>query len=173
MAQYLARSTSGKAVFSTRNGKYAQREATPNMSIVIRSDPAEDRDTMTARLMAEFPTICKAITTFSPNVSDYFDGHDQELQGFEFLRAVLLHIAAINTAQARKVLNYVGRWMATNAEAFALFTPEHTLEHLFTKGDIDEYGEHFLRDVTVQIKSLKYQAGRSGKCSRFNAIGRR
>lgn len=151
------------AIFSTRNGTYAPRQAAAGMSIVIRSDPAEDRDTMTAKLQAEFPAVCKAITTPTPRVGDYFDGYDQELHGFEFLRAVLLHIVTINTDHARRAQDYVGRWIATNSEAFAMLTPEHMLEHLFTEEDINEYGKDFLGEATVRIKHIKEQAIRNGE----------
>lgn len=150
-------------MFSTRNGKYAQRPALPNMSIVIRSDPREDRDSMTAKLQTEFPAICRAIRTFGTIVGDYFDGYDQELQGFEFLRAVVMHIAAINENRAGRVLGYVEAWMASNQEAFAEVTPGHTLERLFKQEDIDKYGGDFMEDAAAQIKHRKIHALRSGK----------
>ena len=163
MAQPPVISPPEMALFSTRNGKYAQRQAVPNMSIVIRSDPTEDCKVMTAKLLAEFPTICKSIITFVPKVGDYFDGYDQELQGFEFLRAVLLHISATNAAHARKVDDFVGRWMASNRGAFDLLTSAHGAEHLFTAEDRKDRKEEFLREATAQIKYLKDQDDRSSK----------
>ena len=165
MAQPRVTSGSGMALFSTRNGKYAQRQAASSMSIVIRSDPAEDRDTMTTRLFDEFPEICKAMTTFTtPQVGDYFDGYDQELHGYEFLKAVLLHIIGINARRARDIQDYVRRWLATNTEAFAMLLAEHTQEHLFTEEDNQEYEKGFLGEAAVQIKRLKEQAYHSGEC---------
>ena len=164
MAHPLVSSGSGMALFSTRNGKYAQRQAASNMSIVIRSDPAEDMNTMTTRLFDEFPEICKALTTFTPQVDDYFDGYDQELHGYEFLRVMLLRIVAINAGRARDTQDYVRRWMATNREAFAMLTAEHTQEHLFSEEDVQEHGKEFLGGAAVQIKRLKEQADHAGKC---------
>ena len=153
----------GMAVFSTRNGKYAQRQAQPSMNVIIRSDPLDDRDTMTAKLIADFPSICKAINTIPPRVDDYFDGYDQELHGFEFLRAVLLHIAATNAAYRRRVQDYVRRWVAANEEAFSFLTQEHTFKHLFTEKDINEYGKDFLGDAIAEIKRFKDSDERNGK----------
>ena len=139
------------------------------MSVVIRSDPNEDRDAMTAKLQAEFPAICKSITTFVPKVGDHFDGYDQELQGYEFLRAVLLYIAAINAAESRKVHDFVGRWMASNREAFTLLTPEHGFEYLFTVADRNDHDEEFLKEATAQIQFQRDQATRNGKYLCLNA----
>lgn len=96
-------------------------------------------------------------------MGDYFDGYDQELQGFEFLRAVVMHIAAINENRAGRVLGYVEAWMASNQEAFAEVTPGHTLERLFKQEDIDKYGGDFMEDAAAQIKHRKIHALRSGK----------
>lgn len=149
----------GMALFSTRRGKYPSRQAVPNMSIVLRSDPMEDRDSMARKLQAEFPDICNDIYIM-PDVGDLFDHYDQELHGIEFLRAVVAHIVSNN---AIKVEDYVENWMAANTEAFALLTLEHHLEHLFTEEDINEYGQKFLEIAMAQIRYRKDLAERRGK----------
>ena len=167
MALSLQNAQSGMAMFSTRNGKYVKRQMVPNMSVVIRSDPVEDRDTMAARLLTEFLMACKDITTFNPKVGDYFDGYDQELHGFEFLRAVLIHIARINAVRAQATQEYIGRWMATNTEAFALLNETHRLEQVFTEEDINQYGKEFLNYALLLVKNLRDQANQSGEWLRY------
>ena len=149
----------GMALFSTRRGKYPPRQAVPNMSIVLRSDPIEDRDTMARKLQAEFPEICNDIYVI-PDVGDFFDHYDQELQGIKFLHAVLAHIVSIN---AVRVEDYVANWMAANTEAFDLLSMEHSLEHLFTEEDINEYGKKFLGMAMIQIKYRKDLAEKRGR----------
>lgn len=126
------------------------------MSLVIRSDPNDDRDTMAARLQAQFPAICRNITTFDHRddsyVYDYFDEYDQQLQGQDFLRSVLLHIAQSNAIRAREVQDLLSRWMATNAEAFALLGPEHLVEHVFTKEDIEQYEMGLLEETLILLQ---------------------
>lgn len=156
MAHPQTHSPLGMAIFSTRGGKDCQRQRTPGMSLVIRSDPNDDRDTMAARLQAQFPAICKNITTFDHRtdnyVNDYFDDYDQHLQGTDFLRAVLLHIAQCNALRARKVQDLLSRWKATNTEAFALLGPEHSVEHVFTTEDIEQYEMGLLEETLMQIQ---------------------
>ncbi|KAL6721903.1 hypothetical protein ACLMJK_001008 [Lecanora helva] len=159
VAHLQLRPAPGLGVFSSRNGKYKLRPAAFNMSVVIRSDPKGDRDTMAAKLLAEFPEICKAMNPrpSSEDVNAYFDTFDQVLQGFGFLHAVLERIAALN----RK--NYIKRWLATNSVAFTMLTPDHTIEQLFVQDDIDEYGKQFLEDAAAQIKRQKQEAIQRGE----------
>ena len=145
------------AIFSTRNGKFAPRKNIGDVSIVVRSAPLEDRDRMVEKLRAEFPEPCKNLPAV-PRVGDYFDNYDQELHGGEFLRAVLLHIVQTNDEYSRRVLEYVQDWLAANGEAFELFSHEHTSEHLFTKEDVNHYGEEFLKNALVRIRQIKEQA---------------
>jgi len=114
---------------------------------------------MAARLQAKFPSICRDITTFEHRldnfINDYFDDYDQQLQGSNFLRAVLLHIAQSNVDRAREVKDLVSCWMATNTEAFALLGPEHRVEHVFTKEDIEEHEMGLLEETLTQIQDEK------------------
>lgn len=156
MAHHQAYTSSGMAIFSTRAGQHCQRRRIPGMSLVIRSDPNDDRDTMAAKLQAQFPTICRNITTFGHRgdayVNDYFDEYDQQLQGQGFLRAVLLHIAHSNATRAREVQDLSSRWMATNTDAFALLGPEHLVEHVFTKEDIEQYEMGLLVETLILLQ---------------------
>lgn len=156
MAYPRAYASSGMAIFSTRAGRHCQRRHIPGMSLVIRSDPNDDRDTMAARLQSQFPAICRNIITFDHRdgdyVSDYFDDYDQQVQGTEFLRAVLVHIAQSNAMRAREVQDLLSRWMATNTEAFALLGPEHLVEHVFTREDIEQYEMGLLEETLRQIQ---------------------
>ena len=128
----------GKAIFSTRNGEYARRQTVPSMRTVLRSNPVEDQQTMVANLQREFPEECKAITSpiTDTDVYEYFDYCDAAVQGFEFLRAALEYIAALNASanaeKAIKVQDFVGRWKNTNGEAFTHIQPYHAVTDLFT-----------------------------------------
>lgn len=123
------------------------------MSVVIRSDPSEDRDTMAARLQAHFPSLCKNITAFGLEVGDYFDDYDQQLQGRVFLRAVLLQIAQINAIRARDVQDLAGRWLAMNSEAFRMLDDSHGVDQVFTEDDIDQHDMQLLEDALGLIQS--------------------
>lgn len=164
----MASSQPRRALFSTRIGKYVERQAYPGMPVIIRSDPLDDRNTMAAKLQTELPGVCKWINFTLPDislldVSQFFDGYDQELHGFEFLKLVLLHIADGNASHKRQVQDYVGRWMTANTEGFALIEPGHKAEHLFTKEDVDEYGQHFLDEAFAEIRRIKDRATSGGQ----------
>ena len=153
----------GKAIFSTHNGEYARREKTPGMRIILRSNPVEDQQTMVSKLQNVFPETCKGITRpiMDMDVYEYFDYCDAEVQGFEFLRAVLDYIARfnerLNAEKALKVHDYVGRWKTTNSEAFRYIRPCHVIHDLFTEEDIEEQGIEFLTEAMMQIKGLRVQ----------------
>ena len=153
----------GKAIFSTSNGEYARRELIPSMRMVLRSNPIEDQRTMVAKLQKDFPEVCKAVTTpvTDSDVYQYFDYCDAAVQGFEFLRAVLVYIAGLNAdvkaQKAKKVQDYVGRWKNANGEAFTYIRPYHAVTDLFTEADIEEHGVEFLTDAMIQIKQLRMQ----------------
>lgn len=151
MTQFQALHSLGMAIFSTRAGKYRPRLAISNMSVVMRSDKNDDRDTMAANLKTQFPGICKGIT-MDINVYDYFDHYDQQLHGSEFLRAVLHYIADSNAIKAGEAQDLARRWMATNKETFALLGPEHLAEHLFTEEDKSEYETEVLEDAWKEIQ---------------------
>ena len=158
----------GKAIFSTHNGEYARREKIPSIRTILRSNPIEDQQTMVAKLQHEFPEVCRAITSpvTDRDVYEYFDYCDATVQGFEFLRAVLEYIARLNASvyaeQATGVHGYVGRWKNTNAEAFTLTRPYHSVRDLFTREDIEEYGVEFLTEAMVHIKRLKAEEDEIG-----------
>ncbi|KAM0800138.1 hypothetical protein BDR22DRAFT_889792 [Usnea florida] len=153
----------GKAIFSTHNGEYARREKTPGMRIILRSNPVEDQQTMVSKLQKAFPEACKGITrpVMDMDVYEYFDYCDAEVQGFEFLRAVLDYIARlnerINAEKTLKVQDYVRRWKTANSEAFRYIRPYHAINDLFTKEDIEEQGIEFLMEAMMQIKGLRMQ----------------
>ena len=157
--------TAGSAVFSSRCGKYAQRPAYPNMLVAIRTDPNLDRDVIAAKWQQEYPDICKGITTLSPLVEDYFDSYDQEFQGYEFLRAVLRHIAEGNISRSKEIQEYAQRWVSCNSQAFLMLQPEHTADQMFVSDDIDCYGRDFIDEAFVQIMKLKNKALYEGEFS--------
>ena len=153
----------GKAIFSTQNGEYARREKTPGMRIILRSNPVEDQQTMVSKLQNTFPEACKGITrpVMDMDVYEYFDYCDAEVQGFEFLRAVLDYIARLNekvyAEKALKIQDYVRRWKAANGEAFRNIRPYHAINDLFTEEDIEEQGIEFLMEAMMQIKGLRME----------------
>ena len=153
----------GKAIFSTHNGEYARREKTPGMRIILRSNPVEDQQAMVSKLQKAFPEACKAITrpVMDMDVYEYFDYCDAEVQGFEFLRAVLDYIARLNenviAEKALKIQDYVRRWKTANSEAFRYIRPYHAITDLFTEEDIEEQGIELLTEAMMQIKGLRMQ----------------
>ena len=153
--------TLGRALFSTHDGRYAPRWATPRMHLIIRSDPEDDRITMALRLQEKFPHICKTVVgPIQPQqVYEYFDHYDAELQGFSFLTMVLERIAEFNRNYACNIENFVTSWMATNTEAFPMIGPEHGVKDLFTEEDIGDYGVDFLSDAMVRIKNMRSEIG--------------
>ena len=124
------------------------------MPYVLRDDPIGDRIQMVAKLQEDSPDICAMVkqeVTYD-TLHDWFDHRDVYMHGAEFLRLVLGDIAIQNQIRLN---DFVERWRATNTEAFVRMLPGHTVEHLFSPEDKEEYGLDFLTDATAEIKRMK------------------
>lgn len=134
--------TQGRALFSTNQGQCARREANPNMRVVIRSSSDDDCCGMAADLQDRFSELCTDMKQDqAENVEDYFDGYDIGLHSRNFLHRVLSRIVWTNfNREIQRVNEFVRCWLANNAVAFELLTNEHTIDHIFTKHDIQEWG---------------------------------
>ncbi len=145
----------GACLFSTHNGRLASRYA-PNdsMPIIQRGDPYDDCMQMVAKLRKDFPDICAMVKepVAYDNLYEWFDHRDACIHGASFLLSVLSHIAIENQ---KRLYDFVKRWRATNAEAFLMIVPGHTVEHLFTPEDQEEHSLDFLMDATAEIKRMQ------------------
>ena len=124
------------------------------MPCIVREDPEADCMQMIANLRENFPEICAMVkrpVTYD-NLYEWFDHRDACMHGTHFLLSVLSNIALENQA---RLYDFVIGWRAANAEAFVRMLPGHTVEHLFTPEDKEEYGLDFLTDATAEIKHMQ------------------
>ena len=124
------------------------------MPCIVRADPDGDCTQMVANLQENFPDICAMVkrpVTYD-TLYEWFDHRDACMHGREFLLLVLSKIALQNQA---RLYDFVTGWRAANAEAFVRMVPGHTVEHLFTPEDKEEYGLDFLTDATAEIKHMQ------------------
>ena len=152
----------GRAIFSTRNGRYANRIAPMEMPIILRSDPMDDVEAMIERLRKDFPLECQAITTPTHNIYEYFDHYDVSVHGTGIIHAVLTSIAVqnVNMAlyQARRpalLQDFVKKWIDRNYESF--MSRKFEAEPPFTSHEKDQYGENFLQDALYHISLMRGQ----------------
>ena len=145
----------GACLFSTHNGRLAPRYA-PNdsMPCILRGDPYDDCMQMVANLQKDFPEICAMVKepVAYNTLYEWFDHRDASIHGASFLLSVLSHIALQNQ---KRLYDFVKGWRAANAEAFLMIVPNHTVEHLFTPEDREEYSHDFLIDAMVEIKRMQ------------------
>lgn len=124
------------------------------MPYIQRGDPHGDCMQMVANLRENFPDICAMVkkpVTYD-TLYEWFDHLDACMHGAKFLLSVLSNIAFQNQA---RLSDFVTGWRAANAEAFVRMVPNHTVEHLFTPEDKEEYGLDFLTDATAEIKRMQ------------------
>ena len=124
------------------------------MPCIVRDDPEGDCMKMAANLRENFPDICAMVkrpATYD-TLYEWFDHRDACMHGSKFLLWVLSKIALENQA---RLYDFVTRWRAANAEAFVRMLPGHTVEHLFTPEDQEEYGLDFLTDAMAEIKHMQ------------------
>lgn len=152
----------GRAIFSTRNSRYASRIAPMEMPIILRSDPMDDVEAMTERLRKDFPLECQAITTPIHNIYEYFDHYDVSIHGTGIIHAVLTNIAVqnVNMAlyQARRpalLQDFVKKWIDRNYESF--MSRKFEVGPPFTSDEKDQHGEDFLQDALHHISLMRGQ----------------
>ena len=145
----------GACLFSTHNGRLpARNNPNESMPYILRADPSGDCMQKVANLRENFPDICAMVK--KPDTYDtldkWFDQRDVCMHGAEFLLSVLWNIALQNQT---RLYDFVTGWRAANAEAFVRMVPNHTVEHLFSPEDKEEYGLDFLTDATAEIKRMQ------------------
>ena len=124
------------------------------MPYVLRDDPTGDRMQMVTKLREDFPDICamvKQAITYE-TLHDWFDHRDVYMHDRDFLISVLWDIALQNQTRLN---DFVEGWRAANTEAFVRMLPGHTVEHLFSPEDKEEYGIDFLTDAMAEIKRMQ------------------
>ncbi|MCJ1308735.1 hypothetical protein MMC25_002389 [Agyrium rufum] len=144
----------GQAVFSTKFGKYARREAKPGGApIIMRSDPIGDMHALAHKLRTDFPEACKSITSPVENIYDYFDHYDVHLHGTGVIHSVLGAVREFNLSAARLVDSFASQWKVRWPSRFAHIAPDTT--GLFTEQEIQNYGEEFMQDVVKHLKKQR------------------
>lgn len=94
-----------EAKFSTNNGQQEFRGAqNPPPPMIARSDLIAEIIRMEAKLRAQFPEVARLAKNITRwyDLFDYFDAYDIQLEGPEFLFAVLSHMAAVNHFEAER-----------------------------------------------------------------------
>ncbi len=145
----------GEAIFSTRLGRFLPREAVePRGPIVLRSEPEDDLDNMSARLERDFPTQCKAITLPIVNIYEYFDHYDCHILGTGFLHKVLENINFRNFTSSRRVKELVDRWKGDKLANSNTMAAAQSLRDIFTEEEVEEYGEDILGEAFIEVGDL-------------------
>lgn len=148
-------SSRGKAVFSTRLGRFLPREAVePRGPIVLRSEPEDDLDNMIARLEREFPVQSKAITLSITNIYEYFDHYDCHVLGTGFLHKVLENIVFRNFTRSQRVQEIVDGWKDGKLASYDRTAFAQSLHDIFTETEIAKHGEDILREAFAKIGDL-------------------
>lgn len=137
------------AIFSTHLGQYQPRPAL-SASIVLRTSPDDDQDSMIAKLRQQFPLHCKAIVAPVTDIHQWFDHYDTYRHGYGFLHSVLSTIAFQNS---RQVHDFVDRWRNENRQRF--YAVGQNSGVTFTKAEITEHGSEFLAEAAQQIHYLR------------------
>lgn len=154
IARFVDLLRQGKAIFSTKLGKWTPRLAEPPLSsIIIRTDPVEDMHSYVARLRQEFPIECKEISAPITNIYDYFDHQDLHMQGSAFLQAVLDQIAAENEERACNLEIFAQRWMEANFDRFSSIVAD--TEEIFNEAEKNQHHPRFLRDALKLLKGYR------------------
>ena len=144
----------GKAIFSTRLGRFPPREARPcEAPIIMRSDPEHDVEDMISRLRREYPRECRLIMVPIKNLFDYFDHYDVQLHGTGIIYAVLMGIATHNARRADNIRTFAESWRHFCGDRFWGITPE--TQDLFTPFDVERYGNDFLDDALAYLKDAR------------------
>ena len=158
----------GKAIFSTRFGQYLPREAVePRGPIVLRSDPDDDLESMSARLAQDFPLCCKRITLPIMDIYEYFDHYDCHVRGTGFLHKVLENIVFRSFTRLQHIQAVVSRWREGNLANLNAVTAAQSLHDIFTQTEVEEYGEDILEEAFKSIRSLtKLDLDREGMVAR-------
>lgn len=142
----------GDAIFSTHLGRFPPRTELPS-SIVLRSSPEDDHESMVATLRRQFPQQCRAITAPIVNIYQWFDPYDAHRHGSAFLHSVLVAIAFQNTTRAKQVQEFADHWRIAHPTHFDTIASQ-SLE-VFTDMEIEEYGYDFLADTFLQLTLLR------------------
>lgn len=142
----------GPAIFSTHLGRFEARN-TLSPSIILRSNPENDRDDMVAKLQSMFPEQCKVITSPVARIHDYFDLYDQHRHGYLFLGSVLGTIASHNFRRAQMIQGFVDQWRTDNMRLFSNGMPLNL--GVFTDAEVRTYGWDFLKEGCSLLESLR------------------
>ena len=151
----MAAFTGGKALFSTRLGEFLPREAVePRGPIVLRSEPEDDLESVSTRLERDFPDSCKEIALPITNIYEYFDHYDCHVLGTGFLHKVLENIAFRNFTRSQHAQGFVKRWKEGKLASFKKMKAAQSPQDIFTRTEIEEYGEDILEEALSVIKRI-------------------
>lgn len=158
----------GEAIFSTRLGQFLSREAVePRGPIVLRSDPEDDLESLSARLEQDFPIHCKGITLPIMDIYEYFDHYDCHVRGTGFLHKVLENIVFRSFTRSQHIQAVVSRWREGKSATFNAATAAQSLHDIFTQIEVEEYGENILEEAFGNIRNLsKLDLDRKGIVAR-------
>lgn len=148
-------SSRGKAIFSTRLGRFLPREAVePRGPIALRSEPEDDLDSMIARLERDYPVQSRAITLPIKNIYEYFDHYDCHVLGTGFLHKVLENIVFRNFTRSQHVREIVNGSKEGKLASFDRMAVAQSLHDIFTETEIAEYGEDIPGEAFAKIGDL-------------------